>query len=205
MQQASTYYKNLLQSGEARSFITTRHITEPALLKTESCNWPVYRMDQVHSNHFEVVTDQHNPAEIISGTDALITFQKQILLRVKVADCLPVLAYFPDKAIAAIHSGRASTKKNIVGRVLQYIKVNHAPILPPTLWLGPCICYNCYQIDRVTDLHYDLRGKVVSQIYEVYPEANILHLNSCTLEGPKWFSYRENGTAERMFGYVGRK
>lgn len=203
--QPSIYYKDLLKTEEVYSFITTKHGGELELLRSESCDWPVYFMEQVHGNHFEIVEKRDGESGLVGQADAMITMQKQILLRVKVADCLPVLAYFPGQAVAAIHSGRASTEGNIVGKVLQYMKSTYPSIQQPILWLGPCICFGCYQIDRETDLHYDLRGKVVDQILEVYPAAVIHHLDSCTLENPQWYSYREDKTKERMYAYVGMK
>lgn len=201
--QPSTYYKDLLKTNEVISLITTKHISELELIHSASCSWPIYFMEQVHGNHFEIVEKSNGMAGAVGQADAIITRQKQILLRVKVADCLPVLAYFPNHAVAAIHSGRASTEGNIVGKVLQYLKDEQPLLQSPILWLGPCICFDCYQIDREADLHYDLRGKVVDQIREVYPKATIHHLDSCTLENPQWHSYRENKTEERMYAYVG--
>ena len=202
---AQPYYKNLLKTDEVSSFITTRYIDGTALTNTENGDWPVHYMKQVHGHHFEMVSNDSETPTCVGEADGIITFQKQILLRVKVADCLPVLAYFPNRAVAAIHSGRASTEGNIVGRMLRYMKNIHAPSPPPIFWLGPCICFDCYQIDRKTDLHYDLRGKVVGQIQEIYPEATILHLDSCTLEDPQWYSFREDKTQERMYAYIGMK
>ena len=202
--QPITHYDNLLRTNAVFSFITTKHGSEQELLKTEKCEWPIYFIDQVHGNNFKVIKNQ-NVSGSMGEADAMITDRKKILLRVRVADCLPVLAYFPDQFIAAIHSGRASTEGNIVGKVLQFIKENNKTHEQPILWLGPCICFDCYQIDRETDLHYDMRGRVVTQIKNVYPEAKILHLNSCTLENPQWHSYRENKTQERMYAYIGMK
>lgn len=201
--QPSTYYKDLLKTEGVHSFITTKQTGELELMRSESCDWPIHFMEQVHGNHFEIVEKEAGISGSVGQADAMITMQKQILLRVKVADCLPVLAYFPDHAVAAIHSGRASTEGNIVGRVLQYLKAQKPSSQSPILWLGPCICFDCYQIDRETDLHYDLRGKVVDQILKVYPAATILHLDSCTLENPQWHSYREDKTKERMYAYIG--
>lgn len=198
----ANYYKNLLQTDEVVSFITTKYISEKEMMAAESCDWPIYSMNQVHGYHFEIIQEKH-PAGSIGEADAIISARKNILLRVRVADCLPVLIYLPGRAVAAIHSGRASTEGNIVGRVLNNFQKNYLKENQPTIWLGPCICYDCYQIDREKDLYYDIRGKVTEQIKEVYPSANIYHLNSCTLEGPEWFSYRENKTKERLFAYIG--
>ena len=197
------YYRDLMQSNEVLSFITTKNIYETEILKAENCIMPVYYMEQVHGNDFKIINlgTPKNTGEV----DGIITTQKNILLRVRVADCLPVLVYLPGQVVAAIHSGRASTEGNIVGKILHYIKNNYSSDKKPNIWLGPCICFNCYQINRDLDLYYDMRGKVVKQIKEVYPQANILHLNSCTLEEPQWFSYRENKTEERMYAYIGMK
>ncbi|MEO1260442.1 MAG: polyphenol oxidase family protein [Bacteroidota bacterium] len=196
------YYSNLLKTNEVASFITTKNISEKEILEAEQCEWPIHFMDQVHGHHFEKV-GLNDPAGSAGEADALVTERKKVLLRVRVADCLPVLIYLPGHAVAAIHSGRASTEGNIVGKVLQYFKNTYPIEKAPTVWLGPCICYDCYQIDRATDLHFDMRGRVADQIHEVYPEAVLLQHDSCTLEDPQWFSYRENKTKERMYAYVG--
>ena len=149
--QNANYYSNLLKTEEVTSFITTRHISEKTMLETEHCTWPIHFMEQVHGHHFEVVGSD-DPAGSAGEADALVTARKKVLLRVRVADCLPVLIYLPGQAVAAIHSGRASTEANIVGKVLQYFKNAYSNNRAPTVWLGPCICFDCYQIDRATDV-----------------------------------------------------
>ena len=202
--QAAKYYSHLLSPDQVVSFITTKHISEDEMLEAEACSWPIFFMNQVHGHHFKII-NANTPAGSVGEADALISERNKILLRVRVADCLPVLVYLPGQAVAAIHSGRASTEGNIVGKVLWHFKNTYPSVETPVVWLGPCICFDCYQIDRETDLHFDMRGRVSGQIKEVYSNAVILNHDSCTLEEPHWFSYRENGTTERMYAYIGMR
>ncbi len=171
----------------------------------------IIKMQQVHGNEFVELNDINENNRItksqalgkiieIPNVDAAITNQKNILLTVKTADCLPILIYFSDsdksvdkkivgekpagdrfEVIAAIHSGRVGTEKRILTKVLEYLKLKYkihklleqSSTAKLTIWFGPAICKKCYQINQEKNTHYDLYQKNLAQIREVFPNDNI--------------------------------
>lgn len=196
-------------------------------------DFSILKMQQVHGNDFvelngvnknQWMTKSLAHGKIIEtpDVDAVITNQKNILLTVKTADCLPILIYFSDsnksEIIAAIHSGRVSTEKKILTKVLEHLKLKYkidkllinSPTAKLTIWFGPAICKKCYQINQEKNIHYDLYQKNLDQIREVFPKYNIklrsksskiriIKSKFCTLHHNELFnSYRKSGKGVQM-------
>ena len=69
------------------------------------------------------------------------------------------------------------------------------------IWFGPAICKDCYQIDRATNLHYDLFQENIKQLEELFPINNIKFHKSdrCTLyHNDQLHSYRKTGKGVKM-------
>ncbi|MBP7740625.1 polyphenol oxidase family protein [Candidatus Woesebacteria bacterium] len=193
----------------------------------------IIKMQQVHGNEFLELNNSHTnlwgnklqqveKVIEIPNVDAIITNQKNILLTVKTADCLPILIYFSDndksEVIAAIHAGRVGTEKKIFAKVLEHLKtkykidklLNESSAAKLSIWFGPAICKKCYQIDQKKNIHYDLYQKNLEQIYLSFPEfckGNITDSNKieiikskfCTLhDNEKFHSYRKSGKGVPM-------
>lgn len=215
-----------------------KNITLEKILKnTKFENYSIIKMEQVHSDKFVEISNNYKVVgKIIEipDVDAVITTKKNILLAVKSADCLPILIHWTDEkkknVISAIHSGRVGTEKKILLKVLNYLKLKYIAVSAGsnesqkhvlenssgslTIWLGPAICKKCYQIDRKTDLHYDLYQKNLDQIEQVFPknkftndssikinlfEVEIIRSKFCTLhDNDRFFSYRKSGKGVPM-------
>ncbi len=124
-------------------------------------------LDQVHDHRWQEVNKPQTTS--LWQTDAVITFNPNLVLTVHVADCLPLLFFHPGSKqtdgplIGAVHAGRKGLEKKVVSKVFGEISKKWA--LEPMkflIWTGPHICFACYQIDRESDHHYDL-GKVTDQ------------------------------------------
>ena len=79
-------------------------------------------------------------------TDALITFERDVPIGVKTADCVPILAYAPDKqGIAAIHAGWKGTLGGIVDNVMDELLENDVDPAQLKVAFGPSISKDVYE------------------------------------------------------------
>jgi len=191
---------------------------EKTLNKKEFEKFSFIKMEQTHSNNFIEIFETPKNNKVIPNVDALITAKKNIILSIKSADCLPILIHWNNgkdrDVIAAIHSGRAGTEKKILSKVLKYLKLKYGVGSKKiqtnnlTIWLGPAICKKCYQINKKSDLHYDLYQKNIDQINRAFPKneirksgmiVKIIRSEFCTLHNNDLFhSYRKSGPRVTM-------
>ncbi len=164
-------------------------------------NVPLVQMEQVHANHLAEITTTHST--IIKNVDAIFTFKTNICLAVRWADCLPILFSHSSGLVGVIHAGRRGTENLVTKKALMKIKTicDISPRQPLSVWFGPRICSRCYQIDKVTNLHYDLVKENQHQLFSVL-DGNLVSLREepkCTHCNPKQFySYRRDGSGVSM-------
>lgn len=115
-----------------------------------SQNKTIFTLKQIHSDLVGVVKKSVNLVCDISEGDALITNEKNAILAVKTADCVPILIYdTQNEVIAAIHAGWKGTAKDIVSRTIE--KMNNEYGTEPQnckAIIGPAICEKCYIVNR---------------------------------------------------------
>ncbi len=168
----------------------------------------VVEMQQVHGAEFAVIEHENQAAQLtahftdrVAGVDAVISRVPGTMLVVRTADCVPILLAHPSGVIGAIHAGRRGTEKQIVANVLRFLRDEWQIRDSLSLWIGPHICVDCYEVDRETHTHYALLEKNVAQISSVYPEksAAISIDGRCTCHLPNDFhSYRREGAGVAM-------
>lgn len=109
---------------------------------------------QTHSHHMkEVTADMIGKGSCIytdgfADCDALYTKQKNALIGIFHADCVPILLYDPiQELVAAIHSGWQGTIKEITHKSIAYLK-EHEQINPENLlaYIGPAINYESLEV-----------------------------------------------------------
>lgn len=99
---------------------------------------------QTHSCHVEM-TDGFNT--YYPDTDALITFERDVPIGVKTADCVPILVYAPDRhGIAAIHAGWKGTLGGIVDNVIDLLVEKGADPALLKVAFGPSISKKAYEV-----------------------------------------------------------
>ena len=82
-------------------------------------------------------------------TDALITFERDVPIGVKTADCVPILVYAPDKqGIAAIHAGWKGTIGGIVDNVMDALVEKDVDPAQLRVAFGPSICKDVYEVSK---------------------------------------------------------
>lgn len=162
-----------------------------------------------------------------SAGDALITAEKNVVVGVFTADCLPLLICDPVKnVVAAIHVGHQGLRLGIVQKTLRSLRRQFLS-LPDELFcvLGPGICVDHFEVDRdfakayARDVgevlvlqeksgskpHIDLK-KTVKNILNAdgILEKNSDDVGLCTFcDADSFHSYRRDRTAARQINFIG--
>ncbi len=181
----------------------------------------VARCNQVHGNSIQLV----DSAVSFPETDGLLTRQKNLLLTISVADCVPVLLFDRRlKIAAAVHSGWKGTAKNIVGKTADFImhELNSQPE-DVVAFIGPSAGKCCYEVGEEVARHFDeahkaetakagkfmldLKRVIESQLNQNgIPADNIDISDQCTICDQRFHSYRRDGdTSGRMLAAIAIK
>ncbi|HZK02447.1 MAG TPA: polyphenol oxidase family protein, partial [Anaerovoracaceae bacterium] len=162
----------------------------------------------------------------VYDTDAVFTYEPNVLLCTFTSDCIPVIFYNEDEGlIGVIHSGWQGTVKEITLKVFRYI-MNSKGCSPKNMrvYIGksisgekfevdedvylkfkclnyaqPYICYN----EKTCKYHIDNKSIVKSQCELAgIPSTNIFIDPTCTYSDPDCFSYRRDKRCGRHMGFV---
>jgi len=150
--------------------------------------------------------------------DALITSQKDLILAIRTADCVPILVVGEGGQIAAIHAGWRGVANGVVSETLS--EMDH----PFVAAIGPCISGSAYEVGaEVIDAivgsgvpeevvvcpgdwprpHADLAAAVKWQLNHGGVD-RVDVLNVCTYKSNGLHSFRRDGAASgRMAAVVG--
>jgi polyphenol oxidase len=183
----------------------------------------VVRMRQVHGADVHVVDEGavalagRSPADA-PVADALVTTRDDVVLMVRVADCVPVLlADLRAGVVGAVHAGRPGLVAGVVPRAVATMRDLGADDLHA--WVGPHVCGACYEVPA------EMRAEVTASVPEAYAETSwgtpavdvgagvlaqlgkegvaVVDASRCTLEDQDLFSYRRQGrTSGRLAGLV---
>jgi YfiH family protein len=171
---------------------------------------------QVHGAEVAVVDGAGPVAR--PEADALVTAQPDVVLMVRVADCVPVLLV--DAAagvVGAAHCGRPGLLAGVVPATVRAMRDLGASAV--TAWLGPHVCGGCYEVpagmqeevvgavpaSRATtswgtpslDLGAGVRAQLESE------GVAVTDVSRCTRESDDLHSYRRDGRAAgRQAGLV---
>ena len=172
--------------------------------------------EQVHST---VVEFARFPG-LYPAADGLVTTNSNILLTLKVADCVPVYLYEPRKnMIGLVHSGWRGTVGKIVPNAIQLMQKNGAETGEIRCFLGPAIGICCYEVGVEVAQKFDDEAKMKledrkwkvglhDQISLQLASSGILEENiqtsdMCTYESRDCHSYRRDGdNVGRMFAFM---
>ncbi len=185
--------------------IDTDHISRMFSLKKDNIYMPI----QNHTDYILVIENNLYP----QIGDAVITKRKQLLIGVKVADCVPILILDRRKMIiGAVHAGWRGTATRILKKTIQKLIKQYGSSAEDILVaFGPSIRWCCYKVGqevknevcRATGIgtYYreengeyfiDLISANKIQILSLgVPEINIWESNDCTYCSPdKYYSFR---------------
>jgi len=201
-----------------------RKATAKLLKKVGRPKARVVSLSQMHRDQCVAVTAGDKLQRSYSG-DAVLTDRNDVLVAVRMADCLPVFMVNPKRRIIGmIHAGWRGTLLGIARRTIRKAE-DRFGCRPGdfTLLFGPCIRSCCYRVsDRVAVLFDE---ECVSRRRDGAPmlnlvQANLKQFTDCGVKEDKIFvvggctfcdkdlfcSYRrDKENAGRMIGYLGLK
>lgn len=191
--------------------------------------------NQTHSPNFYKVTrdDVGRGAKAketaIENTDALYTFEPNIVLCTFTADCVPVILYDHSTGlVGVIHSGWQGTIKEITLKMIDYLKKNET-CDPKNLYIhiGTAISQDKFEVDQdvydqfknlsyadeymyfneKTNKYHISNQQTVKRQCELagVPSAHITIDETCTYVNNEGFSYREDKKAGRHLTFVMKK
>lgn len=191
--------------------------------------------NQTHSaNVYRVeLSDKGRGAESIEtaipNTDALYTYEPNVLLCTFTADCVPVIFYHESKGlIGVIHSGWQGTVKEIAYKVFGHLKqVEHCDPSDFYVHLGTALSQEKFEVDE--DVYVKFKNLGYAEDFMYYKkETNKYHINNqqtvkkqcelagipsenitidstCTFLSPQGFSYREDKKSGRHLSFIMKK
>jgi YfiH family protein len=188
--------------------------------------------DQTHSSNFYKVTIKdkgrgiYSSEDAIKNTDAIYTYEPNILLCCFTADCVPVFFYNKETGLVGIiHSGWKGTVNEITLKVLEHIKKNEQTN-PNGLYvnIGMSISQERFEVDEdvynqfiklgyadsfiyyneKTNKHHIENKRIVEKQCELagVPRDNISIDDTCTFSSPDCFSYRQNKNCGRHLNFI---
>ena len=147
---------------------------------------------------------------VYQGVDGLITDNPEIILTLKVADCVPIYLYAnKSKIIGLVHAGWRGTIGGIISNSIEKMIQLGADRKEINVFLGPSIGFCCYKVDNDVADYFNSNAKIKlkdgkwkigmrEQInsmlikLDISPE-NIKMSNLCTFETVDYHSYRRDG------------
>lgn len=189
---------------------------------------------QCHSANFHKVTRADRGRGSITmdnailDTDALYTFEPNLLLCCFTADCVPLTLYSEeDGLIGTIHSGWEGTAKEITPKILQHL-IRRENVDPQNMKMiiGPAISQKRFEVDRdvydrfkalgytdefmyyneETGKHHIDNQLIVKRQCELQgiPEVNITLDRTCTYSSANCFSHRRDKSCGRHLSFIMR-
>lgn len=160
---------------------------------------------QVHGTDCRIITAAHAHMaddELfadLDGVDALVTAERNIVIGVSTADCIPVLLFDTKRNVAAaVHAGWRGTVKNIVAAALNVMtgEFGSAPADVKAV-IGPGISMKNFEVGQEVFDKFDKQGYDMTRISRMFnkwhidlPLCNELQLEAC---GVKKANIRQTG------------
>lgn len=159
------YYSSLINDDNYFSGFGTRDLgdgrrveTIIKFLKTNNINFKkIVIPDQIHSVNIEIFeTKNSDLIERIEDTDGVITREKNVVLTVVTADCLPMIVVDKKQGLIGIsHQGWRGSIKKMAQKMINKMKDQGSDIGDIKVGLGPHIGQCCYNIDE--DRYYQFK------------------------------------------------
>ncbi len=176
-----------------------------------------------HQCHSHEVRKVESPG-IYESCDSLITNEKNVALAIRVADCVPLLLFDPEKkAIAAVHAGWRGTSEKIARDTVHSMHSEFGSDPDGILcFIGPAAGVCCYEVKddaaaffdesvlerRKGKIFLDLKEENKRQLLQCGLRQENIEVNEyCTIsERALFYSYRRDGKGTgRMLVVICRK
>jgi YfiH family protein len=178
----------------------------------------VVRVRQVHGREVLIVREGE-ALDAEAAADAVVSFDPERAVLVRVADCVPILlADRHRRVVAAVHAGWRGTAAGVVSAAIEAIEAAGIPASDLVAAIGPSIGPCCYQVDATVRGDFarrwaksddwftpdgpdrwrlDLWRANRAQLEEAgVPTGAISVASACTADAPNlWYSHRRQGAA----------
>jgi len=173
--------------------------------------------EQLHKTKIALV-DRQTKSPVL-GVDGIFTKDKNVVLTVFFADCMPVFFYDPiSKFTGLIHLGWRGISQNFAISTVSFLEKEIPSSIPSVkVVMGPTICGKHFEISQ--ELAYvfpeiylirkkdkvfvNLRKIVKDQLVSSgIKEKNIYDLNLCSFEEENLFSHRRDKTEKRNAAFL---
>lgn len=191
--------------------------------------------NQTHSANFfraeksDIGSGATDNSTAISNTDALYTYEPNVVISSFTADCVPVLFYNEKtNVIGAVHSGWQGTIKEITLKLLQHLQQEeHCDLREMKVMIGPAISQEKFEVDadvqekfkalgyadefmywneQTNKFHIDNQLTVKKQcMLAGVPEENITIDRTCTFLDEDGFSHRQDRSTGRHLSFIMRR
>lgn len=165
----------------------------------------------------------------VHDTDALYTYEPNVVISSFTADCVPVLFYNEKtNVIGAVHSGWQGTIKEITLKLLQHLQQEeNCDLRDLKVMIGPAISQEKFEVDadvqekfkalgyadefmywneETSKFHIDNQLTVKTQcMLAGVPEENISIDRMCTFLDEDGFSHRQDRSTGRHLSFIMRK
>lgn len=169
---------------------------------------------QIHGSHVQWVSSGGDYPDC----DGVLTFKKDLVLSVVIADCIPVFLYASDiQAIGVVHSGWRGAANGIVTEAVRLLTEKSAEPHHIYAALGASISQEFYEVKedvaslfpayiskRNKCLFLDVSAVVKNQLLTLdIPKKNIEVSPYCTWRNnDRYYSWRKNKTEQRMISTI---
>lgn len=191
--------------------------------------------NQTHSSNFHrvMLVDKGRGANrinnAIADTDALYTFEPNVLLCSFTADCVPVMFYNEvNGLIGVIHSGWQGTVKEITFKLIEHLKlVEHCDANDLHVQIGSALSQRKFEVDEEVYLKFKALGYADDFMYH-NEETHKYHIDNqltvkkqcelagipaeqitidrtCTYINSEGFSYRQDKQSGRHLSFIMKK
>lgn len=181
--------------------------------------------EQIHQDRTMVVGEKER-GKIVKGVDGMVTGTTNVVLGVKIADCLPIMFYDSEKKVIGIaHAGWQGITNGIIRATVETMKSLGSQPVDVSVGIGPHIGGCCFTVSRkraqifqekfgnlpgmIYDdpdgIHLDLAVPAVFQLESMgIKRENIEIMLTCTsCQNQDFFSFRKEKTEKRILGVIG--
>ena len=163
---------------------TEEGIKELNSLKKEFNVKDIIYLKQIHSDKILKYICNDKSIKDEEG-DAIITNEKNVIIGVFTADCVPIILIDEEKeVIAAIHSGWKGTFESITLKTIEKMKLEfNTNEINIKAYIGPHIRKCCYEVSEDLKLNFIEKKKTISK--EELFDGNNLNLEACIIDDLK--------------------
>jgi YfiH family protein len=172
---------------------------------------------QIHSGNVIICTKAGN----IIDTDGIITNNKDFILSIQVADCIPIYLYDAhNQNIGLVHAGWRGINYSIIENSISRMKELESKPIDIKVLLGPSIRKCCFEVGpavgKLFDTKFqktgkgdrtqlDLQNVVIDKLINMdIRSENINDIKECTCCSEQYHSFRKDGgKAGRMIAMMG--